>query len=119
MPVPLLGPIENRIERSKFARTEQAFRMQRLEFQPAEIIVPAFEICRPDRPADDALQQRNVLVKNLILECLRSCGDENPPAVQQCREQVSERLSGSCPRLNDDVALFFERAAHGFGHAHL
>src|SRR5207302_1715567 len=80
----LLRPIENGLKRTKFARAEKTFGMQRLELQAAKVVVPTLEVRRLNRPADDTLQQRDVLVENLVLERLRASRYENSPSVQQC-----------------------------------
>src|SRR5262249_7392039 len=90
-----------------------------LEFQAAEIVVAALQVRSIDRPAQHRFKQRNVFVEDLVLKCLGAGGHEQPASVHQRGEQVSEGLTGSGSRLDDDVVLLCERARHGFRHPHL
>src|SRR5262249_20572775 len=89
------------------------------ELHSAEIIVAAFQISGSDRPLQHAFQKRDVLVENLVLKCLRSCRDKYPASMKQRRQQIGERLSGSCARFDNDVVLILEGTLHSFGHSHL
>ena len=84
---------------------EQSFGVQCFQFQPAQIIVSAFQVCRADRPSEDGFEQRNVFVENLILKRFGAGGDQNAPAMQQRGQQVGDGFSGPGPGFDDDVVL--------------
>ena len=104
---------------AKFLGREQAFGVHCLQLEPAEIIVSAFQVCGAYRPSDDAFQQRNVFVEDLVLERLGSGRNEYPSAIDEGRQQVRERLARSCTRFDDDVALLFEGRMYSLGHPDL
>src|SRR5213593_1505738 len=93
--------------------------MERLQLQTAEVVIPALEVRRLNRPVHDSFQQRNVLVENLILECFCPGGYQNSTAVQQGRQQIGQGLSRACSSFDDDVALFFQGKMDSFRHSYL
>ena len=61
-----------------------------------------------DRPAQQALQERNVLIEELLLQILGAGGDDDALADCESPEQIGQRLAGTGAGFDDQVAFFFE-----------
>src|SRR5712691_9655335 len=93
--------------------------MERLELDPAQIVVPPLQVRRAYGPSHDAFEQGDVFVEDLILKSLGARGYQNTPAMDQRGQEVRQRLSSPGARLDDDVVLTFKGFVHGFRHPYL
>src|ERR1035441_2275460 len=55
------------------------------------------------------LQKRDILVEELLLQVLRTGGDDDSFARADHRKEISQRLAGARAGLDDQMPLFFER----------
>lgn len=86
---------------------------------PAEVIPAALHVADLQR-TQDALEKRDILEEQLLLQILCSSGDDDPvasgPSQAQGGQQICQGLAGACPGLDDQVPLVRERLLNGLCH---
>ena len=107
-----------------------------VQFLAAQIIVAALHVADREPPwsltrlhgrricADmtrkqSLLQERNIFIKKLLLKILRTGRDDDALARTNHRQKVSQCLPRARARLDDEVALFFQRLLHCLRHLQL
>ena len=81
----------------------------------AQIVLPALQ----DRSVEvdtRGADRGDLLVTQLVLECLGGSCDDRPPARQRDRDEVGERLADTCACLDDEVPVAVKRFGDARGH---
>ena len=110
---------------------EQSRRAAQGILQPpqAEVIAAALGQHRGKLQRDDAGQERDVFIEQLLLEADGVGGDHHPPPrcalgprpgrIEDRRHEVGETLAHPRPRLDHQVPPLLDRLGHRFGHRQL
>src|SRR5689334_15652401 len=93
--------------------------MRRLQLEATQIVVAAFQVRGANRSFENAFQQRDVFIENLILKGFSACRNENSSAMKQGRKQICQSLSGSGAGFDNDVILSVQSTINGIGHSDL
>jgi len=127
-----LGPAGNLAELLELglAREEAGRALQRVSHPPpAEVIAAPLDQHGGELQRDHAVEERDVLVDQLLLEADRVGGDDHSEwggvlfpgsrRGQDRRHQIGETLAHPGARLDHQVLRFTDRPAHGLGHGEL
>ena len=88
-----------------------------LEPGPAQIVAAAFEQRNPGGSSEGCRQQRQVAMKQLILQSARASRNQHAQSRQQRRHQVRECLACAGARLDQQVFALLQRLADARRHA--
>src|SRR5438067_11208471 len=85
----------------------------------ADVVRPSFEKRDRDRHLERVAHEGKVAVEELILERLRSGGDDDFAAGEKRRDEIGEGLAGPRPRFSDELAALIDGPGDRFGHREL
>ena len=89
-----------------------------VDFLAAGVVGAAFHVAGFQCP-EVALEERDVLEEELLLEIFRAGGDDDALAGEDRGDEIGERLAGSRAGFDDQVAFIAKRGFDGFGHFEL
>ncbi len=82
----------------------------------ADVVAAAFQHGPVERAAEVRFEKRQVLGRQLILQGLGGCGDDDVLAGQDCRDEVAERLARAGTRLDDQMPAMSDCVVDRCGH---
>src|SRR6516165_6286001 len=114
-----LLPLSDDPELVDFFKSAQYWLLgQVIQLLTAQVVGAALHIA-DTQLAEMRLQERQVLMKELLLQRLGAGGDDDPLSGADHRQQVGECLAGSSPCLDDQVTLVLKCLLDSLGHLQL
>ncbi len=117
-----LAPFPDALEFVNLGIDEEITRLLHGPFEPvrAEVILPPFEQDAGEFLRDELLDNRQILVKELLLKIDRVGGDDGLAVVLQRkkhrRDEVSETLANAGARFDQKMRFAIQCVRHGGGH---
>ncbi len=102
-----------------FARRQTAFGRGAFEMVVADVVGAALEERERDRHAERGAHERQIALEELVLQRLRTRGDDDLAAVLERGDEIGERLAGAGARFGDQRCPRANRFRHRFGHREL
>ena len=101
-----------------FQPVQHRLRGQVVQLFAAEIIAAALHVADAQL-AEVLLEERNVFEEELLLQGLGAGRNDDALARANHRQQIRQRLAGTCTRLDDECRFSCQRLLDGFGHLQL